>query len=93
MLTASPCSAQPVTVTAQVGAGGLLTDVALYLDVDQTQIVPASAPAPAPMPGNINGFGNTITNNNNNGPFQATPTAGGEPHHPLGYFIAPGSCV
>ncbi|CAL5218870.1 g603 [Coccomyxa viridis] len=66
--------AKPVTVTAQVGAGGLLTNVALYLDVDQTQIVPASAPAPAPAQGNTitnnnnNGPGNSNVNNNNNGP-------------------------
>ena len=52
-------------MTAQVGPGGLLTNVALFLDVDQTQIVPASVPPPtAPVVNNNNN--NNVNNNNNN---------------------------
>ncbi len=36
--------AQPLVVTAQVSNSALLTSVALFLDVDQTTINPASAP-------------------------------------------------
>lgn len=57
---------QVVTVTAQVGAGGLLTNVALYLDVDQTQIVPAAVPPPSNSITNNNNNGGGFTNNNNN---------------------------
>ena len=71
------CAVQAVTIVDQVGPGGLLTDVALYLDVDQTQIVPQAVP-PVASPTNIEnnnnntgGQGNTNNNNNNNG--------GGEP--------------
>ena len=53
----------------QVGPGGLLTDVALYLDVDQTQIVPQAVPpvaSPTNIVNNNNNGGQGITNNNNN---------------------------
>ena len=53
-------------MTAQVGPGGLLTNVALFLDVDQTQIVPASVPPPPASIVNNNNNNNNINNNNNN---------------------------
>lgn len=58
-----------VTIVDQVGPGGLLTDVALYLDVDQTQIVPQAVPpvaSPTNTVNNNNTGGQGITNNNNN---------------------------
>lgn len=66
---------QAVTVTAQVNPGATLTGAALFLDVDQTVIVPASAPVPAPaisaggITNNNNniGYGNNNNNNNNGG--------------------------
>ena len=62
-------------MTAQVGAGGLLTNAALYLDVDQTQIVPAAVPPPG---GNTitNNNGGGVTNNNNNGGSESPPLLG-----------------
>ena len=51
---------------AQVGPGGLLTNVALFLDVDQTQIVPASVPPPPASIVNNNNNNNINNNDNNN---------------------------
>ena len=53
-------------MTAQVGPGGMLTNVALFLDVDQTQIVPASVPPPPASIVNNNNNNNINNNNNNN---------------------------
>ena len=59
---------QPLVVTAQVSNGAIMTSVALFLDVDQTTINPASAPAPPTGITNNNyNNGGGYTNNNNNG--------------------------
>ncbi|KAK9915588.1 hypothetical protein WJX75_001243 [Coccomyxa subellipsoidea] len=60
--------ARPLVVTAQVSNGAIMTSVALFLDVDQTTINPASAPAPPTGITNNNyNNGGGYTNNNNNG--------------------------
>ncbi|CAL8469998.1 g9540 [Coccomyxa elongata] len=58
--------AKPLVVTAQVSNGAVMTSVALFLDVDQSTIVPASAPQSTGIVNNNNNNGG-ITNNNNNG--------------------------
>ena len=64
--------AQPLIVTAQVSNGAVLTSVALFLDVDQSTIVPASAQQSTGTVNNNNNGGG-ITNNNNNGGSEAFP--------------------
>lgn len=58
--------AQPLVVTAQVSNGAVMTSVALFLDVDQSTIVPASVPQSSGIVNNNNNNGG-YTNNNNNG--------------------------
>ncbi|EIE25795.1 hypothetical protein COCSUDRAFT_52577 [Coccomyxa subellipsoidea C-169] len=66
--------ARPLVVTAQVSNSALLTSVALFLDVDQTTINPASAPTGIT---NNNNNGGGFTNNNNNGGGGITNNNGG----------------
>lgn len=63
--------AQPLIVTAQVSNGAVMTSVALFLDVDQSTIVPTSAQQSTGIVNNNNNNGGGITNNNNNGGSEA----------------------